>query len=422
MAGNDKAFPDELDVLVIGAGAAGVSAARALVAAGLRTGVIEARNRVGGRAHTNRDACAWPIDMGAGWLHSADRNPLVPIANAEGFEIDRSTPPWQKAMAETGFPTDEQKKFRKAMNAFFDRVEKAALEPDDRPAVMLLESDNRWNPMIDAVSTYVNGVELDRLSVKDFDNYHDTEVNYRIERGYGSLFEKLSEGLPIAFDCAAAAVDHSGKRVKIATTRGELSAKAVILTVPTNVLANAIRFTPQLPDKHNAAAHLPLGHDNKLFLSLEGADEFEPDSRLWGARDTVATASYHIRPFGRPLIEAYFGGRLAKDIEHEGLAGFGHFAIEQIANVLGAGFRKRLKPVAVSSWSGDPFAGGAYSHALPGHWDKRALLAAPVGDRLFFAGEACSAHDFSTVHGAWESGERAAREALAALGRRLRTG
>ncbi len=404
------------DVLVIGAGAAGIAATRALIEAGVCVTLIEVRDRVGGRAFTNTQACEWPIDMGAGWLHSADRNPLVRVANAEGFEIDRSAPPWQKPMLDKRFPVAEQKRFRAAQAAFYERVESAAREPADQPAVLLLEDDNRWNAMIDAVSTYVNGTELDRLSVKDFDNYHDTEVNYRIERGYGSLFERLARPLPIVLGCRATAIDHSGKTLRVETSRGTMTARAVIVAVPTNLIASeAIRFSPQLPDKHNAAAHLPLGHDNKLFLALDVADEFAPDSRLWGARDTVATGSYHLRPFGRPLIEAYFGGRLARDLEKHGLEGFGHFAIEQLASVLGSGVRKRLKPLAVSSWSSDPFAGGAYSHALPGHWDKRALLAAPVENRLFFAGEACSPHDFSTVHGAWQTGLAAAEDARRAL-------
>ena len=404
------------DVLVIGAGAAGIAATRALVAADVSVTLVEARNRVGGRAWTNAAACPWPIDMGAGWLHSADRNPLVAVANSAGYEIDRTTPPWQRAMIDKGFSHHDQQEFRAAQDSFYERMERAAREPDDQAAVTLLESDNRWNAMIDAVSTYVNGVELDHLSVKDFDNYHDTEFNYRIERGYGSLFGTLADGLPLALDCAVRSIDHRGKTLSLDTTRGTMTARCVIVAAPTNILATeAIRFLPALPHKHNAAAHLPLGYDNKLFLSLDGAEEFEADSRIFGAHDRVATAGYHLRPFGRPMIEAYFGGRLARDLEHEGLPAFAHFATEQLCGVLGHDFRKRLKPIAVSGWASDPFSQGSYSHALPGHWDKRALLAAPVEQRLFFAGEACSAHQFSTVHGAWETGVQAAQDCLETL-------
>ncbi len=404
------------DVLVIGAGAAGLGAARTLRDGGARVAIVEARSRVGGRAFTAQHG--WPLDMGAGWLHSADRNPLVEVAQGLGFKIDRSTPPWQKANDQPDFPRSEQREFRKAMDAFFERVEAAARDPQDRAASTLLEPGNRWNPMIDAVSAYVNGTELDGLSVKDFDNYHDTEVNWRVERGYGALMEKISEGLSVFLDHPVIRIDHSGAQVRVETTKGPFAADTVIVTVPTNVIASGmIEFDPALPDKLNAAAHLPLGHDNKLFLSLDGAEEFEADSRLYGRRETSATASYHIRPFGRPLIEAYFGGRLARELEAQGLEGFGRFAIDQLAATLGDRICNRLKPLAVSMWSSDPFAGGSYSHALPGHWDKRAVLAAPAGDRLFFAGEACSAHDFSTVHGAWITGVEAAKKILAAQNR-----
>ncbi len=353
--------------------------------------------------------------MGAGWLHSADRNPLVQVAEGLGFAIDRSTPPWQKANEQADFPRPEQREFRKAMDEFFERLETAAREPQDQPASTLLEPGNRWNPMIEAVSTYVNGTELDGLSVKDFDNYHDTEVNWRVERGYGALMEKIAEGLTIFFDHPVREIDHSGEIVRVTTEGALFHAARVIVTVPTNVIASgAISFTPAMPDKVSAAAHLPLGHDNKLFLSLKGAEEFEIDSRIYGRRQTSATASYHIRPFGRPLIEAYFGGRLARELEAQGLEGFGRFAIDQLAATLGDGIRKRVKPIAVSSWSSDPYAGGSYSHALPGHWDRRAVLSAPVGNKVFFAGEACSAHDFSTVHGAWITGIEAAQAILAA--------
>ncbi len=406
------------DVIVIGAGAAGIGAARTLFDAGVSVAVLEARNRIGGRAWTTNAGTQWPLDMGAGWLHSADRNPLVAVAENLGFEIDRNTPPWQKPVHQAGFSEQDHRSFRAGQDEFYERLEAAAKEPEDRAAVDLLETDNPWNALIDAVSTYVNGTELERLSVKDFDNYHATEVNWRVERGYGALFEKIAEGLPIRLDCPVRRIDHSAAPIRIETDQGVFTASCVIVTVPTNIIASeALKFSPALPYKHLAAAHLPLGYDNKLFLELDGADEFEPDSRIFGHHNRVATASYHVRPFGRPLIEAYFGGHLARDLEGRGLEGFAHFAIDQLAAALGEGIRPRLKPIAVSYWASDPFAGGSYSHALPGHWEKRAMLAKPVGMHLFFAGEACSLHDFSTVHGAWLTGLQAAADAMATLRR-----
>jgi monoamine oxidase len=209
--------------------------------------------------------------------------------------------------------------------------------------------------------------------------------------------------------------------VRIETPRGDLRAGMVIVTVPTGVLCGGgLRFRPALPDKVEAAAVLPLGLADKLYLALDGAEEFPKDSHLYGALDSVCTGSYHVRPFGRPLIEVYFGGRFARELEAEGEAAFASYAIGQLALLLGEGIRKRLRPIAATAWARDPYARGSYSHAMPGHADARSVLAAPVDERLFFAGEACTAHDFSTAHGAYRSGVAAADAVIAAIGKRSR--
>src|SRR5262249_11146371 len=150
---------------------------------------------------------------------------------------------------------------------------------------------------------------------------------------------------------------------------------------------------------------------------FDAAEEFPKDSHLYGALDSARTGSYHLRPFGRPLIEVYFGGRFARELEAEGEAAFASFAIGQLASLLGEGIAKRLHPIAATAWARDPYARGSYSHALPGHADARSVLAAPVDGRLFFAGEACRVHDFAAAHGAYRSGLAAAGEVIAALGK-----
>jgi monoamine oxidase len=232
------------------------------------------------------------------------------------------------------------------------------------------------------------------------------------------LMAVLAAGLDITFDCPASVIDHSGPLVRIETPCGDVRARAVIVTVSTDVLcAGGLKLRPPLPDKIEAAAVLPLGLADKLYLGLDNAEEFPKDSQLYGALDSVQTGSYHVRPFGRPLIEVYFGGRFARELEAEGEAAFASFAIGQLAFLFGGGIRKHVHPIAATAWARDPYARGSYSHAIPGYADARGALAAPVDARLFFAGEACSAHDFSTAHGAYRSGVKAAGEAIAALGR-----
>src|SRR3954454_19038677 len=410
-------LPSEIDVAIIGAGAAGLGAAHALKNSGLSTIVLEARDRVGGRAHTIMASPVVTFDVGCGWLHSADRNSFVQIAEQLNFEINKALPPWRERAHGTAFPQAERDDFIRALDAFYERAERAAEQARktgrDSAADRCLEPGNRWNPMIDAISTYINGCELDQVSILDMDAYEDTDLNWRIRRGYGALIAAYGAACPLALNCEVTLIDHSGKRIRIETSQGTLTADKVIVTVPTNLIADeAIRFHPALPEKVDAARGLPLGVDDKVMLALDDPEALPKDGNLRGATMGTAMGSFHLRPFGQACIEGYFGGRFARQLEDAGNGALAAQSIDEIASLLGNDYRRKLKPLAESRWAHDPFARGSYSHALPGHAGDRAVLAAPVDDRLFFAGEATSPHFFSTAHGARDSGERAAREVL----------
>ncbi len=137
------------------------------------------------------------------------------------------------------------------------------------------------------------------------------------------------------------------------------------------------------------------------------------EGNLRGATMRTAMGTYHVRPFGQPCIEGFFGGRFARELEDAGDGALAAQAIDEIAGFLGNDYRRKLRPLRESRWAHDPFARGSYSHALPGHAGMRAVLASPVDGRLFFAGEATSPNFFSTAHGARDSGERAAGEVVA---------
>ena len=410
-------LPSEVDVAIVGAGAAGLGAARALEHSGLSIIVLEARERVGGRARTIMATPDITFDLGCGWLHSADENSFVAIAERLNFEIDKTRPPWREQSFDTGFPFQERLDFIEALDGFYERAEQAAQEAArsgrDSAASNYLEPGNRWNPMIDAISTYVNGCELDAVSILDMDAYEDTEINWRVRRGYGALMAAYGAPCPRALNCEVTLIDHSGKRVRIETSQGTLTAGKVIVTVPTNLIAaEAIRFHPALPAKVDAARGLPLGLADKVMLALDEPGLLPKDGSLRGATMRTAMGAFHLRPFGQPCIEGFFGGRFAQELEDAGEGAFAAHSIDEIAALLGNDYRRKLKPLAESRWAHDPFARGSYSHALPGHAGLRAVLAAPVDGRLFFAGEATSPNFFSTAHGARDSGERAAGEAL----------
>jgi monoamine oxidase len=410
-------LPSQVDVAIIGAGAAGLGAARALDNSGLSVILLEARDRVGGRAHTIMATPDITFDLGCGWLHSANKNSFVAIAGRLDFEVDKTRPPWREQSFDKGFPHKERADFVAALDAFYDRAEQAAGSGRDSAASAYLEPGNRWNPMIDAISTYVNGAELDRVSILDMDAYEDTEINWRVRRGYGALMTAYAAPCELALNTQVTLIDHSGKRVRIETSQGTLTAGKVIVTVPTSLIANeAIRFHPVLPAKVDAARGLPLGLADKVMLALDQPEALPKDGSLRGATMRTAMGSFHLRPFGQNCIEGYFGGSFAQQLEDAGDGALAAEAIDEIVALLGNDIRRKLKPLAQSGWAHDPFARGSYSHALPGHAGDRAVLAAPVDGRLFFAGEATAPNFFSTAHGARDSGERAAEEAALATG------
>ena len=410
-------FPSEVDIAVIGAGAAGIGAARRLAERGsVSVLMLEARDRVGGRVHTIEPA-GFPCDCGAEWLHSADRNPLSPIAQRLGFSVHRRPPEWTTRLRRSGETVEAEADWIATREAQGRARRKAAAEPEDRPLASLVEPGGRWNELLDATSSWGNGAELDRVSVKDYVRYEDSGVNWRLQEGYGRLFETLAEERPVTLETAVSRIDHREQMIRLETARGTVTAARVIVTVPTSIIAGeSLRFDPPLPDKVAAAAGLPLGVDDKLFISLSGQlPGVERDAYLVGSTTSRETMSYQVRPFDRPAIYCFFGGRWAAALEREGEAGMFSFAAGELARLFGNDIRRQIAPLASTAWLHDPWARGSYSYALPGHADDRALLAAPVDDRLFFAGEACSPNFFSTAHGAYMTGVAAAEATLASL-------
>jgi monoamine oxidase len=404
------------DVAVVGAGAAGVAAGRRLVEAGLDVLVLEARNRLGGRAHSVPTLLGHAFDVGCEWLHSAGRNPWTGIARKLNFSIDERLPDWGSRVS-WHFGEAAQHEWYLAREAFDERCERAAEGPSDRAEAELLEPGGRWNGLIGAISTWANGTELEHVSVKDHAQYENDELNWRVLEGYGTLISTYGAALPVSFGTVVERINHRGRTITVATNRGDVSARAVIVTVPTNLLAReSIRFVPALPDKIAAAAGLPLGIANKLFLAIEGpADDLPRDRHLIGSVERVRTGGYQMRPHGWPVIGGYFGGSLGRDLEADDGRAMVAFALDELAGLFGGDIRRRLAPVAQSRWVGDPLANGSYSCALPGHAEDRRTLIEPVDERLYFAGEACSINFFGTAHGAYISAVAAAEQAIAAL-------
>lgn len=409
--------PATVDIAIIGAGAAGIAAARTLAGRPLTVAVLEARDRIGGRAHTVAFR-GEGLDMGCGWLHSADENPLAALVEPSGLTLDKTPPPWERpASVDLELSPAERAEFGQAFADFETRVDGAAARGEDGPASDQFEPGCRWNARMDAISGALNGARFGQVSTHDYAAYRDTGVNWRVREGYGRLAAALGADSPIVLSCPVSRIDRSGPALRLETGRGMIEARAVIVTVPTDLIGREVlRFDPPLPDLVEAASNLPLGLASKMHMTVTGAEEFPADTQIWGRADTAETGGYHLRPFGRPMIEGWFSADFARALEAEGEAAFFAFSVEELVSMLGSNMRRRLEPVAATLWGADPWSLGAYSYARPGHADARARLAAPVESRIFLAGEATSKTFQGTAHGAWIEGERAAREAMAALG------
>lgn len=232
------------DIAIIGAGAAGIAAARRLVDSGLSAVVLEALPRIGGRAWT-RTVAGTPLDLGCGWLHSADRNPWTRRTEEAGFAVDRRPPAWRTQYHDLGFPPAEQQEADRAFTGWIRQL--AAAPPASDAAAHVPEPDGRWTSDLQAMSGFVSGDELERVSAQDFTAYDtaSTGRNWRLPAGYGTL---VASSLPAQAELHLAtpipAIALEERRVALRTPSGTVRARAAILTVSTSVLTSGAMALP----------------------------------------------------------------------------------------------------------------------------------------------------------------------------------
>jgi len=298
----------------------------------------------------------------------------------------------------------------------------------DRASDSVLESGDigPWRAFLEQIAGAYTGKRIEEISVADYMAYLAAEAeaksDWRLTHGYGSLVASgLPQGAQLRLATPVTALTLDGEGVGLRTPRGDLRANAAIITVSTNVLANAwIDMPAELEPWLSAAAALSLGANEKLYLEILRPDAFEVETRVVGDPRALRSGAYYIRPLGMGVIEGFFCGEAAEWIAAEGPAAAYDLAINQLAALFGQEFRETLRPIAISSWREDHCIQGSYSYAAPGHHSARERLAQPFDDRIFFAGEATHPTAFTTAHGALDSGVRAAREAASALSRRIR--
>ncbi len=406
--------------MILGAGAAGLAAGRRLVDAGLDVAILEARDRIGGRAWTRELRPGLPLDLGCEWLHCADRNPLVAVARDLGFEVDEHPEFWSSRTNRIRLGPEAYADFHETVSAFWAAIEACGEAERDPPAADLVDLQGRWFPWLESAMGRIAGASLTEVSALDQARIMETDLNWRLPAGYGTVITRYGRDLPVTLEAPATRVDATGPTLAVESAKGVVTARAVLVAVPASLIAAEVpRFDPPLPPaKQEAATQLPLGADVKLFLAVEGRPfGGQYDMQYSGRFARSDSGHYQIHPFGRPIVEGYFGGAFARDLEAAGPEALAAFAVEELADIFGDAVRGHLTFLAASTWLADPWSRGTYSYARPGWAEARQTLAAPVDGRIFFAGEACSRHDAASCHGAYASGLEAAGMLLDRLGR-----
>lgn len=398
-------------VAIVGAGAAGLAAAKTLRARGIDHVVLEAAHRIGGRAYTEEVAPGVPFDLGAHFMHSGSVNPMVEIADSLGFHYERGLPRRRIHFGDR-WATEVELGERDAYFARnLDLIDRAGRARRDVSVAEVTEREGPWTPEFDFMISLWSSFDPDQVSTLDMHNYTDTKEDWPLREGYGALIARWAADVPVEINTAVTEIDWSGKDVRLKTAKGEVRARKVVLTVSTGILGGGdIRFRPSLPDwKQAAIAALPLGNHNRICLVFD-RDVFGADAPpvITVMRSNSEPMWFRIRPFGFDCAVGGTGGRFADWLERAGIEASADLALEHLKAAFGADIAKQLVRHNVTAWRGDPWTKGAYSSAQPGQAQQRDALARPIDDRLYFAGEAASPDFYSTVHGAYYSGIAAA--------------
>ena len=416
------ALPLNPDVVIVGAGAAGLSAARTLIAAGKSVLVLEAMNRTGGRAFAEAETFGVPFDWGCAWIHSADRNPLFPLAKQWGFDVVHQQPDLDRiyyGFEARRFSDEEVKRTSEAEQRISNLCESAAKVRDGAVSELVAIT----TPEEEVAATYIGpmdmAVDLSSLSIRDYAAQADLEPNYLVPAGYGNVVRKLGDGVPVSLGTPVKRIRYGGQGVALETDKGSVSARACIVTCSTGALASGnIRFDPPLPVwKQTAIAEVPMGLLAKIPLLIEG-ERFglAPNEDILLELPGLQDIYFLCFPFDSNMMIGFVGGAFAWELSAAGKDAAVDFALQSLRRMFGERAADRVVKADFTRWASNPWVRGAYSAALPGKFAARAEIARPIADRLFFAGEAMAGPFTQTSGGAVLSGEATAKDVLRVLG------
>jgi monoamine oxidase len=414
-------LPREADIVVIGAGAAGIAAARRIKAANRRVIVVEATGQIGGRCLTDTTTFDVPFDRGARWMHNPDTSPMVKLARGAGLDIYQAPLGQKIRVGRRNARAGEIEYFLAALVRSNRAIDDAARGKADVSCASALPKDlGDWA----GTAEFMLGASAAGKDLKDIsaiDKARALERNnapIACRQGLGTLIAKLGEQIPLALSTPASRIAWSGRDVTVETPAGKIAARAAIITVSSNVLtAGNIKFTPELPKRHlDAAAKLSLGSYDHIALQLSGNPlGLARDEIIIEQSNSTRTALLFADMGSSSMCSIDVGGSFGRDLAAQGEPAMVAFAVEWLTKLFGSEAASAVKKSSATRWNVAPFALGAMSSAAPGGQPSRKILTEPIGC-MYLAGEATHETLWGTVDGAWESGERAAEAALRRIG------
>jgi len=414
-------LPREADIVVIGAGAAGIAAARRIKAANRRVIVVEATGQIGGRCLTDTATFDVPFDRGARWMHNADTSPMVKLARGAGLDVYPAPPGQKIRVGRRNARAGEIEYFLAALVRANRAIDDASRGKADVSCASALPKDlGDWAGTAEFMLG-ANATGKDLKDISAIDRARALERNnapIACRQGLGTLIAKLGEQIPLALSTPASRIAWSGRDVTVETPAGRIAARAAIITVSSNVLtAGNIKFTPDIPKRQlDAAAKLSLGSYDHIALQLPGNPlGLARDEIIIEQSNSTRTALLFADIGSSSMCSIDVAGSFGRDLAAQGEPAMVAFAVEWLTKLFGSDAVAAVKKSSATRWNAAPFALGAMSAAAPGSQPSRKVLTEPIGC-MFLAGEATHETLWGTVDGAWESGERAAEAALRRIG------
>src|SRR5260370_3861346 len=412
-------LPRDADIVVIGAGAAGIAAARRVMAANRKVIVVEAAGQIGGRCLTDISTFEVPFDRGARWMHNPDTNPMIRLARNAGLDIS-AAPPGQKIRIgrRNGRPGETEELLAALVRAN-RAIDDASRKGDVACASVLPKDLGDWAGTAEfLLGANFGGKDLKDVSVVDKARAQDRNTAIACRQGLGTLIAKLGEQLPVSLSTPAKRISWSKRDVTVETQAGKIVARAAVITVSSNVLvAGNLKFDPDIPKRTlDAAAKLGLGSYDRIALQISGNPlSLSRDDILVQQSNSTRTALLYANIGGSSLCTIDVGGSFGRDLSARGEQAMAAFAVEWLTKLFASDVAAAGKRSSGTRWDASPHVLGAVSVPAPGGQASRKILTDPIGC-MYLAGEATHETLWGTIDGAWESGERAAEAALRRIG------